>query len=80
MTLLVLPSQIKHESEYNNIASPIHILITETLDQNKTYNDVQFSVQSDGFVGELGPPKVSPHLIPLHVFICKFEFDEELQG
>lgn len=33
------------------------------------YNDVQFSVQRDGFVGEFGPAKVSPHLIPLHVFI-----------
>lgn len=39
----------------------------------KPYNDVQFSVHSEGLFGELGPSKVSPHLIPLHVLICEFE-------
>ena len=43
----------------------------------KTYKLVQFSVQIAGLFGELGPTNVSPHVLPLHVFICtllKFQF------
>ena len=36
----------------------------------KAYKEVQFSVHIDGLFGEFGPVKVSPHFIPLHVFIC----------
>lgn len=39
---------------------------------NRTYKLVQSSVQIDGLLGELGPLNVSPHLIPLHAFICEF--------
>lgn len=35
-----------------------------------TYKDVQFSVHMAGLLGEFGPVKVSPHLMPLHVLIC----------
>jgi len=36
----------------------------------ETYKEVQFSVHKAGLLGEFGPVKVSPHFIPLHVFIC----------
>lgn len=39
----------------------------------KTYWLVQFSVQSDGLLGELGPAKVSPQFIPLHELICRLQ-------
>lgn len=37
----------------------------------KAYKLVQFSVHIAGLFGELGPANVSPHLLPLHVLICK---------
>jgi len=37
----------------------------------RTYKLVQFSVQSEGLLGELGPLKVVPHCMPLHVLICR---------
>lgn len=45
-------------------------------DAMKAYKDVQFSVHIDGFFTELGPANVSPHLIPLQVFICMLEINK----
>lgn len=48
-----------------------HIVNHNFFTRVNTYKDVQSSVQRDGLLREFGPPKVSPHLIPLHVLIYK---------
>lgn len=42
----------------------------------RIYKEVQFSVHNAGLFGELGPAKVSPQLIPLHVLICSYSQDQ----
>lgn len=36
-----------------------------------TYKLVQFSVHSEGLLGEFGPLNVIPHCMPLHELICR---------
>lgn len=55
--------------------------LTRKLDvgNGATYKDVQFSVHKAGLLGEFGPVKVSPHLMPLHVLICIIEKLKEIK-
>lgn len=61
---------ITWDPRYREKPSYLTTICSKTISNEGTYKLVQSSVQIAGLLGELGPLKVSPHLIPLQVLIC----------